>query len=73
MIRALIVLHGNKTDISGILDIYSSKTLLICADGGAEYAREHNLTPDLVVGDMDSISLETMSWLEQQKVKILKF
>ncbi len=73
MKRALIVLHGNKTDTSRIIDVYSSETLLICADGGAEYAREHNLTPDLVVGDMDSISLATMSWLEQQKVKILKY
>jgi len=32
---------------------------LICADGGANYARELNLIPDIIIGDMDSITAET--------------
>lgn len=32
---------------------------IICADGGANYARELNIKPDLILGDMDSIDEET--------------
>lgn len=32
---------------------------IICADGGANYAKEINVRPDIILGDMDSISEET--------------
>jgi thiamine pyrophosphokinase len=73
MKRALIILHGNKTDISRIRTTYSSDLLLICADGGAEYARRYHIVPHVVVGDMDSISSETLYWLEEKSVEILKY
>jgi len=73
MKRALILLHGNKANTSHILNWYSSETSLICADGGTEYAKKYDLLPDLVVGDMDSISLKTLRWLRKHKVKLVKY
>jgi thiamine pyrophosphokinase len=37
---------------------------LICADGGANHARDLNLKPDIIIGDMDSITAETMTFFE---------
>lgn len=34
----------------------SEDTILICADGGWEYAAEMGLTPDIIIGDCDSAS-----------------
>lgn len=35
---------------------------IICADGGANFARELNIIPDIILGDMDSISDETTAF-----------
>lgn len=35
---------------------------VVCADSGVDHARALGLTPDLVVGDMDSISDDARSW-----------
>jgi thiamine pyrophosphokinase len=35
---------------------------LICADGGANYAKRLNLIPDYIIGDMDSISPEILEY-----------
>lgn len=40
---------------------------LICADGGANYARDLNLKPDIIIGDMDSITAETRTFFEEIK------
>ncbi|MDD3306645.1 MAG: thiamine diphosphokinase [Acetobacterium sp.] len=40
---------------------------LICADGGANYARELNLKPDIIIGDMDSITAETRAFFKTIK------
>lgn len=40
---------------------------LICADGGANYARELNLKPDIIIGDMDSITTETSTFYKDLK------
>ncbi|MEO1815599.1 MAG: thiamine diphosphokinase [Acetobacterium sp.] len=37
---------------------------LVCADGGANHARDLNLKPDIIIGDMDSITAETMTFFE---------
>lgn len=40
---------------------------LICADGGANYARELNLKPDIIIGDMDSITAATRVFFKEVK------
>ncbi|WP_303870550.1 thiamine diphosphokinase [Acetobacterium wieringae] len=35
---------------------------LICADGGANFARELKLKPNIIIGDMDSITAETRDY-----------
>lgn len=35
---------------------------IICADGGANYAKELKIRPDIILGDMDSITEETKAF-----------
>ncbi|MBI4856882.1 MAG: thiamine diphosphokinase [Acetobacterium woodii] len=37
---------------------------IICADGGANYAKELNVRPDIILGDMDSITEETKAFYQ---------
>ncbi len=39
---------------------------LVCADGGANSARKLNLIPDLIVGDLDSISASTKKYFSNK-------
>jgi thiamine pyrophosphokinase len=57
-VRAAIFLNG-PPDSAGLLRRVAGRAdLVIAADGGARYALETGVVPDLVVGDMDSLGEE---------------
>jgi thiamine pyrophosphokinase len=72
-LKLLIMSNGEY----GSLEWYREKKGLferiICADGAAEHALQIGVLPDLVVGDMDSISEEVKAALEEQGVNFLLF
>lgn len=45
--------------------------LLICADGGAEHAKNFGLMPKYIIGDFDSISAETLAYFKKKGVEII--
>lgn len=48
-------------------------TALIACDGGCDILARHNIVPDLVVGDMDSISDEGLDFINSNNVFIEKY
>ena len=44
----------------------------ICADGGADSAKKLNLIPDIIIGDLDSVSEETLSHFQNKGVVVKK-
>jgi len=46
---------------------------ILCADGGAQHALAMGLTPDLVIGDLDSVDAETVSSLRDAGAEIRQF
>lgn len=52
--RALILGNGDVFDYPQILRRAGVFDLLICADGGLRHAEAMGLTPDILLGDMDS-------------------
>lgn len=55
-------------DIHQILNQYQA--FLVGVDGGAKKAREFGLLPDLIIGDLDSITPETLDYFRSAGVKI---
>jgi thiamine pyrophosphokinase len=60
--KVLLVL-GGAVDPS-LEEIARSHSIIVCADSGAEYVRSIGLTPRSIVGDLDSISPDTLSYFE---------
>lgn len=73
MKTAIIFFHGNLSDTSYLKKYLSKKPWIICADGGADLALDENVTPDVVVGDCDSISIESRQELEKRGVKFITY
>lgn len=46
-------------------------SVLVCADGGANKARQLNLVPDFIIGDLDSVYRQTLSYFKG-KSKIIE-
>jgi thiamine pyrophosphokinase len=53
--RALLICNGQMADALIITALAARADLVVCADGGANAAHALGLTPDLVIGDFDSI------------------
>lgn len=53
--RAAIFLNGSNESSDLLRRVAGRADLIVAADGGARYALEAGVVPDLVVGDMDSL------------------
>jgi thiamine pyrophosphokinase len=61
MPNAVILANGIPPAPADLRRAIAEAALFICADGGANAAREFGLTPDAIVGDLDSISAESLA------------
>lgn len=61
MPNAVILANGIPPAPADLRRAVAEAALFICADGGANAAREIGLTPDAIVGDLDSISAESLA------------
>jgi len=53
--RALILANGPFPPPDILRDLRTHATLIVCADGGANWARRSKIRPDVILGDLDSI------------------
>ena len=44
-----------------------------CIDRGADWCRRSNLAPDMLIGDLDSISTDTADWAREHSVQMKKY
>ncbi len=66
----LIILGG---DVAQTLPEFARRArLILCADSGAEHARRLGLSCNMIVGDLNSISAETLHEYESRATRILR-
>ncbi|MBN2045088.1 MAG: thiamine diphosphokinase [Anaerolineales bacterium] len=53
--RAVVFVNGKMDDPQGAKALLKPDDLIIAADGGAVHCRTLNISPDVVIGDMDSL------------------
>ena len=75
--RYIIVTGGPLPDESAKLinelSASDEDTVLIACDGGCDILARHNIVPDLVVGDMDSISEVGLDFINSHNVFIERY
>ena len=66
--KKCIILANGKSPLKRIVKyLYSiGCETLICADGGADNARKIGVSPDLIIGDLDSVKKETLKFFEKK-------
>jgi thiamine pyrophosphokinase len=68
--RALIIANGEMPDAAFLRSQLEPETLVVCADGGANTARELGIRPDAIVGDLDSVLPETLAHFQDVPVHV---
>jgi len=72
--KKCIILANGKPPRINIITFFQKNgfSTLICADGGAEFVLRVGLTPDYIIGDLDSISKEAIKKFKNTS-KILQY
>ena len=59
LLHALIIANGTLPPAPMVRRLRQRADLVVCADGGANRARSSGITPDIILGDMDSLTAAT--------------
>ncbi len=69
----LIFANGDIADVAWIRPFLAQAAAIIAADGGTRHLHALGVHPDVLVGDMDSLTRESEKWLDEvalQKVRV---
>ena len=73
MSRILVFANGDLPDLEKARALIRMDDFIICADGGTRHALALGLTPDLVIGDMDSLTTDDRRKIEDAGVEAVEF
>lgn len=71
--KAVIIACGEDIDNEVLMGEIESSDCIICADGGGEIAYSRGITPDYLIGDLDSINPEILEIFKEKSVEIIKY
>lgn len=71
--KGLIISSGTITNYNRLESVVKESDFIICADGGMDHIMKVNLLPDLVLGDLDSISENALKYIEEKNIPVQKF
>jgi len=71
--RAIIIANGHVGNSEARRAQTWPHDLVICADGGAQYALALGLAPDVVIGDLDSLDGDLQARLEGEGCQVLVY
>jgi len=70
MARVVIFANGAVADADRVRGLVAPSDSILCADGGTRHALELGLHPDMVIGDLDSMTGEDREAVENAGVEI---
>ena len=70
--KALLICNGKLYLKNFLRKIAGDYSIIACADGGANIALASGITPDFIIGDMDSIKPEVEKYFKRKNVKFVK-
>ena len=71
--RTIIFANGELHNIEAARAVLHADDVIIAADGGAKYCRALNITPRVIIGDLDSISPDDLEEFKNKGARILKY
>ena len=71
--RAIIFANGEFPDPRAASTLIRPGDLIIAADGGTHHALAADVTPHIIIGDLDSLLAETLSELKAAGTQIVRF
>ena len=71
--RILIFANGELPDLKKARSLLQKDDYIICADGGTRHAMLLGVTPDLIIGDMDSAGEEELKKFKEAGVSMASF
>ena len=71
--KKCLILANGKPPLKSVINYLRGKKFdtLICADGGSNFAKQLNLIPDFIIGDLDSSKKSTLNYYKE-KSRIIK-
>jgi len=69
--KIAIIANGSINDKEFHKKFLKDFDIVICADGGANNARELDITPDYIIGDLDSADSEVIDYFNNKKTEII--
>lgn len=71
--RSIILANGEYGRLEFYTDIFKPDDIVICADGGANYAYRLGVMPSMIIGDMDSILPEVKDYFRRSNIEMKKY
>lgn len=71
--KSAIISNGDINKIEELKTRLKEYELVICADGASNRLRCMDIVPDCILGDLDSIDSDTLSYFEKKQVKFIRF
>jgi thiamine pyrophosphokinase len=71
--KAVIFLNGVFPKRKIISGLTARNDYLIAADGAANYLKKLNITPDVILGDLDSIEKNVLKYYLKKNVPVIKY
>lgn len=70
--RIIIFANGNLPNLEKARQLIRPDDFILCADGGTRHAVALGLTPNVIVGDMDSVTEEERRKMKEMDVEIIQ-
>lgn len=73
IMKCVILANGDYGNVDSCKWLVNEADIILCADGGANYAYKMGVIPAYIVGDMDSILPQVIDYYKEQGVEFRRY